>query len=302
VKAIGVDIGGTKIAVAAVDGAGRVHARTATPTEPGRGFAAGVERVGDLIAATLARAGWAAGDLRGVGVGCTGPVDPRRGTVHNPFTLPTWDGGDLVTPLRDRFGVPVRLENDADAAALGEATFGAGRGADPVVMLTFGTGVGFAAVVGGRVYRGAGGGHPEFGHVVIDPGGPPCYCGASGCLESLASGTAVGAAGRAAGFADARAVFRAAAAGDAAAAAVVFRATTAAAAGAWAAAHAFLPERLVLGGGVMDDHFDLFAAAIRGRLAAATAVPGGRVVVCAAALGADAGTVGAARLALGEAG
>ncbi len=299
-RAIGLDIGGTKIAAVAVDATGRVHARATAPTEPERGFAAGVARLTELVEATLAQAGWSAGELRGVGVGCTGPVDPRRGTVHNPFTLPTWDDGDLVTPLAERFGVPVWLENDADAAALGEAAFGAGRGANPVVMLTAGTGVGGGVIADGRLLRGLAGEHPELGHIHVAGDGPPCYCGTAGCFESLASGTAIGAHGRAFGFADARAVFRAAGEGDVSAAAVVARVVEATATACWTVAHCFVPERLVLGGGVFAGHFDLFADPIRRRLAAATAVPARRVVVCRAELGADAGAVGAACLALFE--
>lgn len=297
-QVIGLDIGGTKIAAVAVDATGRVHARLTAPTEPERGFPAGVARLTELVEATLARAGWGANEIHGIGIGCTGPVDPRRGTVHNPFTLPTWDGGDLVSPLATRFGVPVRLQNDADAAALGEVAFGAGRGANPVVLLTVGTGVGGAVVADGRVVRGLGGEHPELGHLHVAGDGPPCYCGTAGCFESMASGTAIGASGRGFGFADARAVFRAAGEGDGAAAAIVARAVEATATACWPIAHCFVPERLVLGGGVLADHFDLFADPIRRRLATATVVPAGRVVVCRAELGADAGAVGAACLAL----
>jgi glucokinase len=296
VRAIGIDVGGTKVAVAAVDANGRVVARAEFPTDPARGFPRARDLMAEACDNVLSLAGWAAADLAGIGVGCTGPVDPARGTVHNPHTLPTWDGCDLVTPLRERLGVPVTLDNDAAAAAVGEAAFGAGRGADPVVVLTFGTGVGGATVVGGRVLRGAGGAHPEPGHLPVLVDGPACYCGGRGCLESVASGTAIGEAGRRAGLADARAVFAAAARGDAAAGQIVARAAEGLAAAAWLIAHAVLPERLVLGGGVMDEHFDVFAAAARDRLAAATMVPGERVRVVRAALGADAGVVGAARL------
>lgn len=297
-RALGIDIGGTKMAVAAVDATGRIHARATLPTEAERGFDRAVSRLVDALDAILAQAGWPAGDVRGIGIGCAGPVDPARGLINNPYTLTGWNGCDIVTPLRQRFGVPVRLENDADAAALGECFVGAGRGFDPVVMLTFGTGVGGAAIVRGDIYRGANGEHPELGHVPVAPDGPPCYCGRSGCLESLASGTAIGAAGQIAGFADARAVFAASRNGDPAAAAIVGRALAAAATAAWTICHTFLPQRLVLGGGIMDEHFDLFAAAIDRALAPATQFTRPAVSVVRAALGNDAGLVGAAALAL----
>jgi glucokinase len=170
------------------------------------------------------------------------------------------------------------------------------------VMLTFGTGVGGAAIVGGEIYRGVRGEHPELGHVPALPDGPMCYCGRAGCLEAVASGTAIGKAGEAAGFVDARAVFAAAKAGDAAARRVVDRALQGAVTAAWAFLHTFLPRKLILGGGVMDDQFDLFAGALRPVLAAATMTPRGEVEVVRAALGNDAGIVGAAAVAMRRAG
>ena len=190
------------------------------------------------------------------------------------------------------------LENDADAAVLGECWVGAGRGFDPVVMLTFGTGVGGAALFGGRLHRGVGGEHPELGHLAVAPDGPVCYCGIRGCLESLASGTALGEAGRAQGWSEAREVFAAARAGNPAATALVERARQAAATAAWTLFHTLLPERLVLGGGMVDTEFDLFAEAMRVRLAPATQFTRSAVEVVRAVLGNDAGLVGAARLAL----
>lgn len=294
--AVGVDIGGTKMAVAAVDADGRTLARTSLPTEAGLGFARAVERLGAAISQVTAEAGGSATSLRGIGIGCAGPVNPRRGTIHNPYTLTGWDNCDIVSPLRERFEVPVFLENDADAALLGECFAGAGRGFDPVVMLTLGTGVGGAALVRGQVHRGVQGEHPELGHVPVAPDGPVCYCGIRGCLESLASGTAIGEAGRAFGLPDAPAVFAAARQGHARARAVVERAVAAAACAAWTVFHTLLPQRLILGGGMMDEHFELFAAAMRQRVAGATQFSPGAVDIARAALGNDAGLVGAASL------
>ncbi len=297
-RAVGIDIGGTKMAVAAVDADGRIVARTALPTEPEQGFPRAVDRLAEAVRQVLAQAGWQARDLAGIGVGCAGPLDPPRGLVRNLYTLADWMDCDLVTPLRDRFGVPAWLENDADMAAVGECFVGAGRGADPVVMLTFGTGVGGAALVGGKIYRGVRGEHPELGHVPALPDGPACYCGRAGCLEAVASGTAIGKAGQAAGFADSRAVLAAAKAGDTAARKVVDRILQGTATAVWTFLHTFLPQRLILGGGVMDDHFDLFAGALKPVLAAATMTPRVHVEVVRAALGNDAGIVGAAAVAM----
>jgi glucokinase len=188
------------------------------------------------------------------------------------------------------------MENDADAAASGEARFGAGRGSDPMVMLTFGTGIGFAAIVKGQIYRGVAGEHPEAGHIPTTADGPECYCGLRGCFEAMASGTAIDAAGKAAGFADGRAVFAAAAAGYSLASGILDAAVNSTATAIWTLAHTFLPQRFVLGGGLIDDHFELFATPARTALSRAVLLPKGRVEVVRASLGNDAGVVGAASL------
>jgi len=296
--AVAVDIGGTKIAVAVVLPSGELLAETTLPTESGRGFASGLLRICDAITRVTERAGVSGSERAGIGIGCTGPVDPLRGTIDNPYTLPGWEGADIVGGLRDAFACPVVLENDADAALVGECWKGAGRGFDPVVMLTFGTGVGGAALVGGRILRGVKGAHPELGHVVADPAGPPCYCGASGCLEVLASGTALGQAGGEAGLGDARQLLARAAAGEAAAVRIRARALAAVTQATFTVLYALAPERIVLGGGMMDEHYQPFAAAVGDAIAGATMLPGARVSVARAELGNRAGLVGAARLVL----
>lgn len=296
--AIGIDIGGTKMAVAAVNAQGHILGRSTLATEAEQGFPRAVDRLGGIVAQLLDRAGCGHPTLAGIGIGCAGPVDPRRGLINNPYTLTGWDRCDIVTPLRERFGVPVWLENDADAAGLGEHFRGAGQGCSPIVMLTFGTGIGGATILDGGISRGANGEHPELGHVPVDLAGPECYCGARGCLESLASGTAIGAAGQPFGWRDARAVFTAAAAGEVRAGTIIARAVSAAATAAWTICHTLLPQRLILGGGMMEEHFDLFADAMRQRLAPATQFSPSAVGIVRATLGNDAGLVGAARLAL----
>jgi len=292
-RTVGIDIGGTKVSVAAVREDGAIASETSIPTESRRGFDSGVARITAAIAGVLGRCGWGARDLHGIGVGCAGPVDRERGTIENPHTLPGWSGGGIVEALRAAFGCPVLLENDADMALLGEFHAGAGRGFDPVVMLTFGTGVGGAALAGGKLLRGAGGEHPELGHVLVDPAGPPCYCGSRGCLEVLASGPAVAAA--APGLGDARRVLALAAAGDPAAVRGREQALRATASAAFSILHSLLPERLVLGGGMMDEHYEAFAAAVADSIGRAALIPRGRVSVARAQLGNRAGLVGAAR-------
>ncbi len=295
-QAIGIDIGGTKTVVAAVDGAGRVRARAGFATDSQRGFSNCLAELMENIRRVLTEANWTPEAFSGIGIGCTGPVNPRRGTIHNPYTLPGWDGADIVTPLREAFRVPTRLENDADVAALGEFQFGAGRGATPLVMVTLGTGVGGAILVNGQFYRGVNGEHPELGHIPVQPDGPKCYCGTHGCWESLASGTAIAAAGKPFDFHDSRAVFAAAPA-EANAAAIVQRAVNATAAATWTILHTILPQRIILGGGIGEEHFDVFATPMRQQIARATQIPKNNVEIVKAHLGNDAGVIGAAYLA-----
>lgn len=189
---MGIDIGGTNVRVAQVDSAGSVGCVVAEPVDGERGGGATFGQLIDMVTELIGKVGGE--PPAGIGVGASGPVDPRLGLIKNPYTLPDAYQGCVTQRLADVFGVPVRLENDSDAAALGEAWKGAGAGAQTVVCVTIGTGVGVGIVRSGQIVRGAKGSHPEPGHHVIDPAGPLCYCGASGCVESLASGNAIVAA------------------------------------------------------------------------------------------------------------
>ncbi len=294
--ALGVDIGGTKIAVGAVDSAGAILARQTIGTEVEAGFDAGLARLIRAIDATLAEAGIDASALAGIGLGCPGPFDEASGRIENSYTLPGWEGNDIVSPLAARYGTRARLVNDADAALLGEALAGAARDARIALMLTIGTGIGGAVLVDGTILRGAAGEHPEIGHLIVDPAGPACYCGGRGCLESLAAGPALARAGAEHGYADAEAVFAAAAAGAAPAEAIVARSAAAVETGVWSLIHAFLPEAILFGGGIGERHFALYREAAERALARAVLAPEGAIRVVKAALGNDAGMVGAAAL------
>jgi hypothetical protein len=177
----GVDIGGTKIAVGAIDRAGRLLAREETPTAAARGFTDAMERVAAMLARVRAQLDR---PMQGVGIGCTGPVDPVRGTIGNVDFLPGWQGANPVATLAARLQLPVAMENDADAAALAEAAWGAGRGRKTLIGVTVGTGIGAGILLNGAIYRGVDGAHPEIGHHVIDGA---CTCGARGCREALAA-------------------------------------------------------------------------------------------------------------------
>ena len=299
--ALGVDIGGTKIAVGAIDAAGAVHARRTIATDPEAGFDAGLERLTRAIDETLAEAGIDVAALAGIGLGCPGPFDEATGRIENFYTLPGWEGNDIVSPLVTRFDTPVQLINDADAALLGEALAGAARGARVALMLTIGTGIGGAVLIDSAILQGAAGDHPEIGHLIVDPTGPECYCGSRGCLESLVAGPALARAGAEFGYADAEAVFAAAEAGAAPAQTIVTRSADAMGTAVWSLVHTLLPEVVLIGGGIGERHFALYREAAERAVARAVLAPAGAIRVVKATLGNDAGMVGAAALMLDRA-
>ncbi len=294
----GVDIGGTKIAVAAVSLQGEILAREEIETRA----AEGASRVIERLTSTLRQIA-PSDQLIGIGIGCTGPVDPRSGHVMNPYTLPTWHDVDLLSPLAQEFQTRVVLENDCDAAALGEHWRGAGQGARNLVYVTVGTGIGAGLILDGRLYRGVGMVAGEIGHMSIDHDGPLCYCGSRGCLEILAAGPAIARAyanntGGAAS--SAKAVIQAAGHGDADARAVVEQAAFYLGVGLANLITVLAPNVIVLGGGVME-HFEMFEPTIRATIAQNVAfVPWREVNITRAALGANAGVIGAAKSLLGR--
>ena len=300
---LGMDIGGSKVAIAAVTPEGQILARAGMPTQAERGFDDGVRRILSLADQVMAQAQRPRRALRAIGMGCPGPLDPAQGIIDNPYTLPTWEKVDILRPLRSHLGVPAALENDADAAAMGEIWLGAGQGARSVAMVTVGTGIGGAWIIDGQIYRGAGGAHPEIGHQCIDPSGPPCYCGIRGCWESLASGSAIAASARdrmpdrAQDLDGAAAVIALARAGHPVAQEVIARAAHALALGIFTLVNLYVPDVVVLGGGVMDA-YDLFEPAIRQVIERDTMAPIDRIAIRKAGLGNDAGILGAARIAL----
>ena len=183
-----VDIGGTKIAVGQVDRNGLLLSQLESPTEAGKGYEHALVRIEEMLRETAKDAG---GQMRGVGIGCTGPVYPLSGEIGDVEFLPGWQGKNLVADLNRIFGTSVAIENDADAVALGEALCGAGKGRGSLIFVTVGTGIGGGIVLNGQLYRGVDYSHPEIGHHVIDASGPRCYCGAHGCWEVLAAGPAM---------------------------------------------------------------------------------------------------------------
>ncbi len=248
-----------------------------------------------------------------VGLGIPATIDHDRGVAVSAVNLPLAD-----LPIRDlvseRVGLPVFVDNDANVAALAEHLYGAARGADDAVMLTIGTGIGGGLILGGEVYRGATGAGAELGHVVIDLNGPPCQgnCPGRGCVETLASGTALGREGRAAAEddpdsvlaamlaaghpVDGKAVTEAALGGDPAATAVLDLVGTRLGVALASFANIFEPKVIVVGGGVMAAG-DLLLEPARRELRGRALRPMNEIPVVAAEMGPDAGMIGAAAMA-----
>lgn len=185
---IGIDIGGTNVRVGMVSREGKCLYSKQIPILAAQGPEKGIARICNLIDEVIAHTGLQPG---AIGIGATGLIDLDRGAIINPWTLPTWDDVVITTPLNQRFGIPVWVENDADAAALGENWVGGGAGYRHITMFTYGTGVGTANIIDGQIYRGHKKTHTEGGHLPIDPNGPQCFCGGNGCLESLLTGPGI---------------------------------------------------------------------------------------------------------------
>ncbi|HEV7274674.1 MAG TPA: ROK family protein [Devosiaceae bacterium] len=308
--AIGIDIGGTNVRVLAIDPSGHVLERAYADTAPERGPQETIAEIIGMVRSLQARMRVAPTAL---GIGVTGPVDPFTGVVTNPFTLGGWPDTNLRSPFEAAFALPIAIDNDANVAAVGEAWLGAGRGYRRVAMVTIGTGIGVAVLLDGDVHRAADGRHGEAGHMVLRDGGPPCYCGASGCWEVLASGPAIARAGGEQAWreggglwtlaggdrerVDAGLVFAAAAGGDPLAQSVVEDAAHCIGVGLANLAATVTPDVFILAGGVARQ-LEAMRPRIEAVLHRQAALIPTDVPVREALLGEDAGAIGAARLAL----
>jgi glucokinase len=310
---IGVDLGGTKIAASVVDvGSGALAARQLIPTEAHAGPDAVLARMGELILSVGRAAGLAPEQIGAVGVGVPGPFDQATGqTIFLPNLAGLWRGVRVRDGLRRTFDRPIWLINDARAFVLAEATFGAGRGANTVVGLTIGTGIGGGIAIGGRLHLGIDGTAGEVGHMTIDPQGMPCGCGNRGCLETFASGPSIATLGIRAALMGVptrigdlvghdlnkitpEIILQAADAGDQVAREILARVGAALGVGVANLVTVLSPDCVILGGSVARLGEWLFGpvrAAVRERC---RAIPVEQVRIIPAALGGDAGSIGAA--------
>jgi glucokinase len=192
---LGVDIGGTKVAVGLVNRDGKIVSQGRQPMMANGTPEAALQAVTGAIDSVIPSA--AAGGIQSIGICAPGPLDPKTGIVLNPPNLPCWRNFPLAEAIASIYRVPVRVDNDANAAALAETRWGAARGFRYVFYATIGTGIGSGIVLDGRIYHGHTGSAGEGGHVSIDYRGPLCSCGKRGCIEVLAAGPAIGARARA---------------------------------------------------------------------------------------------------------
>jgi glucokinase len=307
---LGIDVGGTKIAAGVVAPDGTILARDQVPTDS--------EDSGAIVTAIVkvARQLQASAPVDAAGVGAAGLVDVDRGVILGAPNL-SYRDLPLGPMLRERLALPVVVDNDANAAAWGEAMHGAGRGIRDQIMVTVGTGIGGGLVLGGRLYHGAHGVGAEIGHMVVDPDGPLCGCGNRGCWEAVASGGAIGRMARErleaapapttvldrtggdVGAVTGAVVGAAAVAGDAFARSVVEEAGRMLGLGMASLVNIFDPELIVVGGGAVAGLGELILGPARRAM-------GERIVgrewrppvrIAEAALGNDAGIVGSAALA-----
>jgi len=188
---LGVDIGGTKVAAGLVTPEGKILSKVRVPMTCRGDAAEGLSAVERAIASALEQEPKRRTAVSAIGISSPGPLDPRKGVIINPPNLPCWHNFPLARKIQKAYRLPTKLDNDANAAALAEAIWGAGRGYESVFYATLGTGIGTGVILNGRIYHGRTGAAAEGGHVSIDYHGPKCACGKLGCIEALAAGPAV---------------------------------------------------------------------------------------------------------------
>jgi glucokinase len=318
---IGVDVGGTKIAAGLVDRDGQVSGRVKIPTDTSHP-AKTLQAIADAISGVMQEAVVSAAQIKAIGLGIPGIVDPVRGTCLFSANL-GWENVAVQDWLEQATGLPCAIENDVSAGALGESLYGAGQGQRQMVYLSLGTGIAARAIINGQLYNGAHGMAGEIGHLMCDPTGPRCRCGAIGCLEALAAGPALAEAAQQKiqdGSASplllkqlqhpeeqmrAEHVFAAAALGDSVAHQIIQRAARYLAYGLSFLVFTYDPQCIVIGGGLATEQSPLMTAIHQetARWIAQSPVARGRIgadIIRPARLQQDAGIVGAGALILAQ--
>ena len=303
---VGVDLGGTNLRCILVDEEHRMLARSGRATNAREGAPAVIDRVVDGIETVIGESGVPRDSVAAVCIGFPGPLSQVRGVVNSAPNMPGWEEVPLASLVSARTGIATYIENDANCAGWGEYVAGAGRGCRHMLMVTLGTGIGGAIIIDGKLHIGRDGTAGELGHLCIMDGGRPCGCGGRGCIEAYASATAVvrrfidmldqgwrSPLGERRDFLTCRDIFDASDAGDPVATRIVEETGHYLGVMAASAAELLNPERCVISGGMILAGERLFAA-IRDTCLHRSHHPSRTMEILPAALGADAGLVGAA--------
>ena len=316
---IGVDLGGTKIMAGLVSEEGKVLSRVSSPTEAEKGGEHVMEKIIDLVREAAKEAEVPLSEVLAIGVGTPGCIDSERGVVVSPVhNIPGWQGMEIGRRLKEATGRPSFADNDVNVIALGEALFGAAKGARCAICVAIGTGIGGGIVIEGKIFRGATYFAGEIGHMSINPWGLKCGCGARGCVEAYASGPAIerlAEEGIKRGVRSiipevarelgepgitARSVFEAVRRGDAFAREIVYEAVRMLGALLGGVINLLNPDRVVIAGGVAQAGEVLLPILEREvrRWALPPSFEACKIVL--SKLGPDAGIIGAAALAMNE--
>jgi glucokinase len=305
---VGLDVGGTTMKAGVVDDAGQLLSHVNVPTEAAKGQAHGLATMAETIRQAVAAANLPLDRIAAIGVATPGSMDLATGVILDPPNLKPWRNVPVRQYIADTFQLPTAFQNDANAAAFGESWVGVGKDHRSLVLFTLGTGIGGGIVLDGRILEGAHSHGGELGHMKVDiTGGRQCRCGQRGCVEAYASATAVVARTyealqqdggqsqlHSAGELTAQTVFAAADAGDALAKSIVDRTAFYLAVGVANVIHTIDPELICFGGGMIaagEPFLNLVRRYVRD---VAFAWPAERVIIRYAALGNDAGMIGAA--------
>ena len=305
---IGIDLGGTNIAVGVVNENYEIVAHHSVPTGASRPAEDVIRDMGDAVEAVLVKAGVSIDQCESMGIGSPGTCDSEQGVVARAYNL-GWFDVPVCAMLHERFGIPVRLSNDANCAALAETVAGAAVGCENMVLITLGTGVGGGIIIDGKIYAGMRSAGAELGHMLLVLDGEQCTCGRKGCWETYASATAlIRQAKKAAAehpeslLAQAEeitglAVFQAADKGDSVAQAVIDQYCVYVAAGFTDLVNSLAPEMILLGGGISRQGERILAPMREYVMNNCFGQKDGAIpVIKAAALGNEAGIIGAAAL------
>jgi len=312
---VGVDMGGTKILAAIITGDGTILSRAKTATKAHKDPTQVIDRIAACINKAIKQAGLSKASIQSVGIGAPGPLDPKDGVIIFAPNL-NWYNVPLKKELESRLNIPTFLDNDVNVGTVGEFTHGAGQGANSLVGIFVGTGIGGGIILNGKLFHGTNKTAGEIGHIIVKANGPKCNCGNSGCLEAISSRTAITKKIRKAVLKQGRkshilelndgnldnirskTLAKAGASGDKVTIEVIRRTAKYLGIGIASVVNFLNPEMIILGGGVVEALNDEFIKRIR-KFAKAYALPNTMdgIEIVTAKLGDDAGVIGASVLA-----